>query len=449
MKFLIGVFRRGTERLGVRPERGWRGQGLVEFALVLPVIMLLLLITLDFGRLFMSYITLTNETRIAANYGATNPGAFTGTPNTTTYDALVGRETAGLNCALQPDPANPPIPTYPNGTGLSGTSVATMTCKFSFITPFMTDFFGGPLAVTARAEYPIRTGAVANISGTTTLPPPGSPIAAFVFTSVTGGTIDGSGDVSGPGPITVNVTNNSQNAQTWEWDWGDGSPHEFTSIPIAHQFTTSATVKLTVTNTVGSAFTTRHVTVTPVATQPPVAGFYGTPNANPPAYTAGGGSAGVAITGSIRNGVPLVVSFTNQSTNGATDFSWDFGDGSVPSVGVTPSHQYSTLGVFSVTLTVTAPTGGTPFTRNAYVTTGCLVPNFANTQTSNAQAAWDAAGFSGTIYYTSNNPNGGVTNPPSPSQNITSQSPMSGGTFVPATKVGSSWVCAGDIHLRW
>ena len=106
-----------------------------------------------------------------------------------------------------------------------------MTCKFSLLTPFITDLFGGPLAISAKSEYPIRTGAIANITGSTTLPPPGSPIAAFDFTSVSGGTIDGAGNVSGPGSVTVNVVNNSQNAQTWDWNWGDGSPDEFTSVP--------------------------------------------------------------------------------------------------------------------------------------------------------------------------------------------------------------------------
>ena len=73
--------------------RHTRGQSVVEFALVLPVLMLMLLITLDFGRLFMSYVTLNNVTRVAANIGSLDPGSFTGgTPNTTTYDAVVGRE---------------------------------------------------------------------------------------------------------------------------------------------------------------------------------------------------------------------------------------------------------------------------------------------------------------------------------------------------------------------
>ena len=413
--------------------------------------MLLLLITLDFGRLFMSYITLNNEARIAANYGATNPGAFTGTPNLTTYNALLTREGAGLNCAMKTVAGhNPPIPTYPTGTDLGDTSFASLTCDFTLLTPFMTAFFGGPLPITATAEYPIRTGAVANISGTTVLPPPGSPIAAFVFSNVSGGSIDGSGNVSGSGPITVSITNNSQNAQTYDWDWGDGSPHEFTSVPTtAHQFTSSATVSLTVTNTVGTSFASRHVTVTPIVVQPPVAGFYGTPTANPPQVVTGGGSGGAAITGSIRSLVPLVVQFTNQSTNGATAYSWDFGDGTAPSTTASPSHQYSKLGVFNVTLTVTAPTGGTPVTRNGYVTTGCLVPNFAGTDTDDAQSTWTGAGFTGQIFYDHNGNGAPTTTLPVPGGQISKQTPLSGGNFVPATQVGSSWVCDGDITLRW
>ena len=165
-----------------------RGQGVVELAIVLPILILLLLVTLDFGRLFMSYITLTNTTRVAANYGATNPGNFTGTPNTTTYDAIVNGESAGLNCVLHGSGGfNPPLPTFPTGTGLSGKSVAEMDCDFTLLTPFMTAFFGGPLTISAKSEFPIRTGAIANIGGSTTLPPPGSPLAAFNFINVGGG----------------------------------------------------------------------------------------------------------------------------------------------------------------------------------------------------------------------------------------------------------------------
>jgi PKD repeat protein len=432
----------------IRNHERSRGQSIVEFALIVPVLMLLLLITLDFGRLFMSYVTLTNTTRVAANFGATDPGAFTGTPNTTTYDAVVGREAAGLNCALQADAGghNPPIPTYPTGTGLSGKSVAAMTCKFSLLTPFLTNFFGGPLPITATAAFPIRTGAIANIGGSTTLPPPGSPQAGFDFVNVSGGTVDGSGNVSGTGSVAVNVSNTSVNAQTWDWSWGDGGAHDFVSAPPAHTYSPGTyTVNLLVTNTVGSSSRTRTVTVTPVAVPPPIADFYGTPQGSGSKYVAGGGSSGIAISGSLD----LVVQFSNQSTNG-TAYSWNFGDGTAASTAPGPQHQYTKLGVFSVTLTVTAPTGGNPVTRTNYITTGCVVPNFANTSTNSAQQSWVDAGFSGTITYQPNGNGQPSSTPPSPAGSINKQS-LTGGDFIPATQATSSspWICGPDITLKY
>jgi PKD repeat protein len=432
----------------VESENRSRGQSLTEFALLLPVLIVFVLITIDFGRLFMSYVTLTNATRVAANYGSTDPAAFSGTPNTATYDAMVTRETSGLNCALRPDSGgnNPPIPTYPNGSQLGGTSVASMTCDFTLLTPLLTTFFGGPLPISASARFPIRTGAIANIGGSTTVPPPGSPVADFRFTGVSGGTVNGSGNVTGTAPVTVNVVDDSVNAQTWTWDWGDGSPDDTGPTPPAHTYSgaNTYTVTLTVTNTIGTSVRTRSVTATSTTTGPPVAGFYGTPVANPPRYTAGGTSTGAPIQGSL----PLVVDFTNLSTNG-TAYSWDFGDGSAPSTATSPQHQYSVLGVFTVTLTITAPTGGSPFIRTAYVTTGCVVPNFANTSTSATDATWAAAGFSGPTTFHEVGKNGnGNPNPPQPPKNIESQS-VPGGTFVPATRQGSNYVCDTAITVHY
>ncbi|HQE06056.1 MAG: TadE family protein [Tepidanaerobacteraceae bacterium] len=56
-----------TIRKFVKTERG---QTLVELALVLPVIILILFGTLEFGRLFHSYIVITNAAREGARLGA-------------------------------------------------------------------------------------------------------------------------------------------------------------------------------------------------------------------------------------------------------------------------------------------------------------------------------------------------------------------------------------------
>src|SRR4249919_3588867 len=54
-------------------RHGRRGQGLVEFALIVPVFLFFLLLAVDFGRLLFTYIQLSNTAREAAAYAAFNP----------------------------------------------------------------------------------------------------------------------------------------------------------------------------------------------------------------------------------------------------------------------------------------------------------------------------------------------------------------------------------------
>ena len=53
--------------------RSERGQGLVELALVLPLLILLLAGTVDLGRAFFSYIEITNAAREGARAGSRMP----------------------------------------------------------------------------------------------------------------------------------------------------------------------------------------------------------------------------------------------------------------------------------------------------------------------------------------------------------------------------------------
>ena len=67
MKSIIG---RATRRL--RPGRDGRslGQGIVEFALALPTLLLLVLAIVEFGRFAITYIAISSASREAARYGA-------------------------------------------------------------------------------------------------------------------------------------------------------------------------------------------------------------------------------------------------------------------------------------------------------------------------------------------------------------------------------------------
>lgn len=83
------------------------------------------------------------------------------------------------------------------------------------------------------------------------------------------------------------------------------------------------------------------------------------PNTNPPvaAFTSD------YVLGECQN----PVQFTDQSLNAPTSWLWNFGDG-FTSTQQNPSHQYTTAGVFNVTLTVTNAFGNNVVTRNGYVT---------------------------------------------------------------------------------
>lgn len=64
---------------------------------------------------------------------------------------------------------------------------------------------------------------------------------------------------------------------------------------------------------------------------------------------------------------PFTVQFFDRSRGAPTTFNWDFGDGSPNSALRNPSHTYSELGTYSVTLTVSGPTGNDSETRLEYV----------------------------------------------------------------------------------
>ena len=61
----------GFSRLKRRPLD--RGQDLVEFVIILPVLLLILLGVVDLGRLFFAAITMTNAAREGARYGTFHP----------------------------------------------------------------------------------------------------------------------------------------------------------------------------------------------------------------------------------------------------------------------------------------------------------------------------------------------------------------------------------------
>ena len=71
---------------------------------------------------------------------------------------------------------------------------------------------------------------------------------------------------------------------------------------------------------------------------------------------------------STTNGVvPLTVNFTDLSTGTPTSWLWDFGDGN-SDVAQNPSHNYTVIGTYTVTLTATNACGSDPEQKVGYIT---------------------------------------------------------------------------------
>jgi YD repeat-containing protein len=78
---------------------------------------------------------------------------------------------------------------------------------------------------------------------------------------------------------------------------------------------------------------------------------------------------------------PLTVAFTDSSTNNPTSWSWNFGDSGTSTL-QNPSHEYTTPGTYTVSLTATNACGNDSETKTGYITVNvCPVPvaNFSAT----------------------------------------------------------------------
>ncbi|HJP90030.1 MAG TPA: PKD domain-containing protein [Candidatus Limnocylindrales bacterium] len=373
--------RTGAERLRAlrTPLRIWSsrhlvrratlGQSLVEFALVLPIMLLLTLAALDLGRVYLGWINLQNAARAASNFAANNPEAWltNDTATITEYRNQVINDTAATNCVLNPGVPADPTFTDGNGDGNS-TSIGdrvsvSFTCSFSLITPVIAHIVGQTVNVSASAVFPIKDGQFAVSGGA-------GPVASFTGSPTT--TTTGTN-------VVFDSTASTGSPTTWSWTFGDGGTSSSQNPTHAYAAAGTYDVALTVTNGNGSNTQTRLGYIT-VSAPAPVANF--TASTTTPAVSA-------------------AVSFTDTSSGSPTTWAWTFGDGGT-STSQNPAHAYNTPGTYSVSLTVTGPGGTNSITKTNYIIVSaatCTVPNFVGlgTRINNAQGIWNAAGFTTTI----------------------------------------------------
>jgi len=370
---------RATRRLGHGYRlRSTRAQAVVEFAIIIPVFLFLLLMAVDFGRVFFTYVQVSNAAREAASYGAVQPNDTSG---------MQARAVQEKNSQTQGEAPLEPIDatcTTPAGTVIACSAAAgaggagniltvTVTQRFTFITPLVTQFFGGALNVSADASTAVLMSAVGGGTGG-----PGScaPPTNATFTVFASG-MDVIADPAGSQPDVGVCTISGYN-----WDFGDGNSDVGSSIPTTHTYASPGTyvITLEVTNQGGALTAIRTVTVpfaaptpSPSPTPTPTGSPGPTPTASPtasPSPTATPCAAPIANF-TWQSGNPRRnVTFTDTSTAPVgcpiTTWLWEFQD-TIPSNftnAQNPFHAFpSNNGLYTVKLTVTSSAGSATITR--------------------------------------------------------------------------------------
>jgi len=162
-----------------------RGQALVEFAFILPILLLLMLLAIDFGRVFFGWVALNNATRIAANEAALNPTAWVAPGDVADQDRYrqqVLNDLQAINCAPVGggtwDLVDVPDPVFENKGGTSDPhevgdhAAVAIECDFTFLTPVIGTIIGNPMNISARSQFAVRGGFLADLPMPTPSPTP-------------------------------------------------------------------------------------------------------------------------------------------------------------------------------------------------------------------------------------------------------------------------------------
>jgi len=206
---------------------------------VLPVMLLILLLAIDFGRALYGWVVLQNSARIAANYAALYPQAWQGGGNAVLqadYEQLIENDQGTANCVA---PSMPPPPVFldgPDTADIAGipdsaydigdTVAVSLVCNFTPLTPLIGNIVGTPVALGARAEFRIRAGDIVGMPNATRIPAP----------SPSPGSSPSSAPSSPPSPspspacptVSITATNDSNQGQPHRWDFA-GSVSDATS----------------------------------------------------------------------------------------------------------------------------------------------------------------------------------------------------------------------------
>jgi Flp pilus assembly protein TadG len=213
----------------VRRGRSSRGQGIVEFAIIAPLLILIVLGTIDFGRVLFSWIEVQNASREATAYAISNPTDTAGiavharqetsVQKQTGEGALVITTTCNRSDTKAVVPCNALVV-----TGLGSTVTVSVSEPFTFFTPIISQLFSGfSLGGSSTGFYnsPVGTAPTPTptpspvptptptATPTPTPTPTPSPCTVPNFVGVKSNKV--AGLWSGAGFVPANLTNNAGN----------------------------------------------------------------------------------------------------------------------------------------------------------------------------------------------------------------------------------------------
>jgi Flp pilus assembly protein TadG len=137
-----------------------RGAAAVEFALLLPLLLLLVFGIIDFGRAINAQITITQAAREGARVLALPGGTAPTSGGLLAYQARAQAAAIGLSGVSVTATATCPV----GGATAGDDAKVQVTYQFSFVTPigaiarlFGSSGFGSPITLTANGVMPCET----------------------------------------------------------------------------------------------------------------------------------------------------------------------------------------------------------------------------------------------------------------------------------------------------
>jgi Flp pilus assembly protein TadG len=282
------------------------GQALIEFALILPVFMLLFAGALDLGRLYASQIAIANAAREGALEAAQHPTSFVANqPCNSITNRVMCRAVGEADASFVTiSPSNVTLTCFPTcAQGIGYTATVRVQAPFTLLTPILAPVLGGQSFTLTSSQVaammtapnpgptpspsPSPTPDPSSTPSPTPSPSPTPPVTPAPTPTASGATPSPTPACFTLPTSQFNLSPNSGKKKhdsfsvsdqstseagcpitTWSWSWGDAGAGSTSDLqyPPGHVYQTQGTyiISLVVTNAAGtSAPYSRTVTVTP------------------------------------------------------------------------------------------------------------------------------------------------------------------------------------------